>query len=595
MERESGSWRARERVLVKEREISVIVFNIPASLDQYGMAGIFQRAGKISDVYIPSHQRTKKEGRYGFVRFYWMEDAKRCIHMFNGGRIRGLKISVFMAKPKRQATRHRRHQHQRKPRNVKVRKEWRKKTEVRKEWTKKTELVHKKVAWQDQEERTMNNSINGTTNEDLEEWLERTLVCTTEEPRDLATLDSAMLAGFGQPYHLRMLSCVQYLVTFPTVAIMSEVLQNQGELMNWFIDIKKWGMEDRSTTRRVWLDVFGVPPHGWTWESFKAIAEIWGSLICLGKSTFNPDSFEVMRLLIATKVFKRIEDEVVLKVAYGGYRVTVREVATIYQVAMSVADTRCNAAHNQDVPGFEDIEDNMSNNEFEDEVRKSPAVQIFEDEVRKSPTVQIFSKGEVDKGPQGSYDNGQMNSSATKTKTVSFSQNGYSVEIMKVNQHLSALENRKVQEESQHDSDSLPPPRFESGKAKNNLTYDDQTEPAFEDIEGQLKVPETELSDQAYALGPQRSVGEHQSADTHPNTESLPHKLSYKKILLQSNSESSSSTPESLVNLAKESLQVGELLGVRVTGSVEAAISRITTPLKQLRKKSKKARHTARD
>ena len=63
-----------------------------------------------------------------------------------------------------------------------------------------------------------------------------------------------------------------------------------------------------------------------------------------------------------------------------------------------------------------------------------------------------------------------------------------------------------------------------------------------------------------------------------------------KKVLLQPNFESSSSTPESLVKLAKESLQIGELLGVRVTRNVEAAISRITTPLKKLRNKGKKSK-----
>ena len=78
-------------------------------------------------------------------------------------------------------------------------------------------------------------------------------------------------------------------------------------------------------------------------------------------------------------------------------------------------------------------------------------------------------------------------------------------------------------------------------------------------------------------------------------TEDIDPKPSYKKGLLQTTSESSSSTPESLVKLPQESLQIGELLGVRVTGNVEAAISRITTPLKKLRKKSKNSRKTAKD
>jgi len=72
-------------------------------------------------------------------------------------------------------------------------------------------------------------------------------------------------------------------------------------------------------------------------------------------------------------------------------------------------------------------------------------------------------------------------------------------------------------------------------------------------------------------------------------------KRSYKSALLQNNAESSSSTPESLVKLAKESLHIGELIGIRVTGNVEAAISRITTPLKKLRNRSKRSKRSVKD
>jgi len=66
-------------------------------------------------------------------------------------------------------------------------------------------------------------------------------------------------------------------------------------------------------------------------------------------------------------------------------------------------------------------------------------------------------------------------------------------------------------------------------------------------------------------------------------------RLSYKKALIQAPSESSTSTSESLIELAKKSLQFGELLGVRVTGDMDAAISRITTPLKKSRQQGKRS------
>ena len=54
-------------------------------------------------------------------------------------------------------------------------------------------------------------------------------------------------------------------------------------------------------------------------------------------------------------------------------------------------------------------------------------------------------------------------------------------------------------------------------------------------------------------------------------------------------SNSTEVTSESLKQLAHESLQIGEILGVKVIGDYEAAISRITKPLKKNRGKKRSA------
>ena len=88
---------------------------------------------------------------------------------------------------------------------------------------------------------------------------------------------------------------------------MEESLRNPEELEIWFHGIKKWSRLDDCDTRRVWLDIYGVPPYGWLWGNFNRIAGLWGRLICLGKPIYRTDSFDVMRVLIATDTFQRIE------------------------------------------------------------------------------------------------------------------------------------------------------------------------------------------------------------------------------------------------------------------------------------------------
>jgi len=56
------------------------------------------------------------------------------------------------------------------------------------------------------------------------------------------------------------------------------------------------------------------------------------------------------------------------------------------------------------------------------------------------------------------------------------------------------------------------------------------------------------------------------------------------RIPQQQLSVSTTETSESLVRLAHESLQIGEILGIRVIGNKQVAISRITKPLKKNRK-----------
>jgi len=86
------------------------------------------------------------------------------------------------------------------------------------------------------------------------------------------------------------LSGYKFILTFQNKEAMEEALQHPEELQTWFSDIKRWDKYECCSTRKVWLEVIGVPPHGWLWENFKIIAELWGYLICLGKPILRTDS-----------------------------------------------------------------------------------------------------------------------------------------------------------------------------------------------------------------------------------------------------------------------------------------------------------------
>ena len=107
---------------------------------------------------------------------------------------------------------------------------------------------------------------------------------------------------------------------------MEECLTQHDELEQWFNSIEKWNITDQAESRRAWLEVYGVPVHGWTKENFKKIAEVWGRLIYLDTMDDPITNYESMKLLVATDQFYQIEGDILLQIENVGYRVIVTEV-----------------------------------------------------------------------------------------------------------------------------------------------------------------------------------------------------------------------------------------------------------------------------
>lgn len=205
------------------------------------------------------------------------------------------------------------------------------------------------------------------------DWLNRILVCTSEEPRDLGALASALISRFGECTKIFSLSSFKFILTFPTQDRMEEVLSNNEELDLWFVSVKKWDDYDYWETRRVCIEIFGVPPHGWTWDNFKKVADICGRIVCLGKSIARIHSFDSMKVLIETDRFHTIEADVILSIEDSGYRLKIKEVGSSPQV-IQPARIPCSSPlaealdSNHGVVGFEDLDDEVA---LEDDVEYS--------------------------------------------------------------------------------------------------------------------------------------------------------------------------------------------------------------------------------
>jgi len=219
-------------------EFSVFVGNLPVRLDYFGLKGVFLKAGHVCDTYIPFKRSGK--GRFGFVRFRKEEEARKSIQLMHNAVIRGSRLFVTWARPRRSNKRLEDHGRQR---TVHVGR-----LVPRKVWREKGEAVgHKRTTSQGSQQFMA--KITGEVNEEIEDWLERSLVCTTEEPRDLGSLASAIFEGCGPSCTVRALSAFKFLLTYPTVEEMKGALSNQDELLVWFLDVKQWATDDFCDSR----------------------------------------------------------------------------------------------------------------------------------------------------------------------------------------------------------------------------------------------------------------------------------------------------------------------------------------------------------
>jgi len=176
----------------------------------------------------------------------------------------------------------------------------------------------------------------------------------------------------------------------------------------------------------------------------------------------------------------------------------------------------------------------------------------------------------------------QITPSRTRAKTVSFSNNGYSEEICKVRHHLRRMAAQEFNEESS--PVSQPPPGFEFESQK----YDSHTQ-AVDQAPREVELIEEsgELNNSPIIANVQPRHGfvtpSGISEQDQQVTANVDDRINDKRALLQGplSSTYTEATSESLKQLAHESLQIGEILGIRVIGDYEAAVSRITKPLKK--------------
>jgi len=117
------------------------------------------------------------------------------------------------------------------------------------------------------------------------EWLAMSLICTSDSPQDVEVLRTRIQNAFSEKILVRDLGKFKFLLSMESKEI-KEKLKTEGEesLKQWFSSISDWAEEDVCQTRRLWLEIVGVPIHLWCEQNIRKIAENWGDVVLLRRT-----------------------------------------------------------------------------------------------------------------------------------------------------------------------------------------------------------------------------------------------------------------------------------------------------------------------
>ena len=63
------------------------------------------------------------------------------------------------------------------------------------------------------------------------------------------------------------------LIMFPTEEDMGGNLTEMGNLCEYFEEVRPWITEEACHTKRVWMECYDLPIHGWSMDNLRKIAE----------------------------------------------------------------------------------------------------------------------------------------------------------------------------------------------------------------------------------------------------------------------------------------------------------------------------------
>ena len=215
---------------------TLFIDGLPQGYYSHELRKLFSNHGHIEDAYIPRFQRSRMNGRFGFIEVQAWEQGERLIHEVDGMEVDSSKIKVNWAKyPKRLSHSKRIGLSERGDELFRKSKNWRSKQQTTRVRVSEELLKQEKSAKVIKVEEVLDNL----------EWLGRSLTCISDVPRDIDSLRLLITQAFQEKIVVRDLGKFKFLLTMDSKETKARLkIDGKEHLKQWFSSFNDWNEVD---------------------------------------------------------------------------------------------------------------------------------------------------------------------------------------------------------------------------------------------------------------------------------------------------------------------------------------------------------------
>ncbi|KAL4325630.1 hypothetical protein GQ457_11G000690 [Hibiscus cannabinus] len=320
---------------------SVYVGNLSSKVKWRDLKQLFQRFGQVLDVFIP--KKTDASGsNFGFVRFPSKREAEMAVFMFEGAWVVDRRIQVNLARFRCRSNYWRRKQLKDAdcvatlqnyrtqgfdPESRRVEEDGCKEPVEAMSPT-KARVVSEEAAGGDSRKSSFGclKKITGHVDDEALRRLEKCVIGSTPTACSSENVEDRLHNwGLGD-LKVKYLGGKDFLIEFPDEELYKLLEENNWAILKEvFTEVQSWTETFRLSERLTWIEIIGIPLHCWNQETFRRIANIWGSLEALGENTNQMLGCEKVLILISTDQVKKIDEIIELEAGRDVFLIRVSE------------------------------------------------------------------------------------------------------------------------------------------------------------------------------------------------------------------------------------------------------------------------------